>query len=77
MMAAFTAKRVRLIAAGLIILLASACGGPDESPEEAIRAWVREAGFVRVSHDETEMWHTEVYVRRGERGELGRKEEYL
>jgi len=39
---------------------------------EAIRAWVREAGFVRLSRDETRMWHTEVYVRRGETGELGR-----
>ncbi len=42
------------------------------SRPEAIRAWVREAGFVRLCHDETKMWHTEVYVRRGETGELGR-----
>jgi magnesium-protoporphyrin O-methyltransferase len=38
---------------------------PTFSPPEAIRTWVREAGFVRLSHDETERWHTEVYVRRG------------
>lgn len=43
---------------------------PRFSRPEAIRAWVREAGFVRLSHDETEMWHTEVYVRRGEEHEL-------
>lgn len=43
---------------------------PTFSRPEAIRAWVREAGFVRLSHDETERWHTEVYVRRGTRGDL-------
>ncbi|MDH3772299.1 MAG: hypothetical protein OET79_15095 [Nitrospirota bacterium] len=43
MMAGFTAHRVRFVAAGLVFLLASACGGPEEGPEEAIRAWV-EAG---------------------------------
>ena len=37
---------------------------PRFSHPENIRAWVREAGFARLSHDETEMWHTEVYVRR-------------
>jgi len=50
-MAAFTAKRVRLMAAGLIILLASACGGPDESPEEAIRAWVRDGHLAAEAKD--------------------------
>jgi hypothetical protein len=43
MMAGFTARRARFVAAGLGFLLASACGGPEEGPEEAIRAWV-EAG---------------------------------
>ena len=43
MMAGFTARRARFVAAGLLFLLASACGGPQEGPEEAIRAWV-EAG---------------------------------
>jgi magnesium-protoporphyrin O-methyltransferase len=37
---------------------------PTFSHPEAIRTWVREAGFVRLSHDETESWHTEVYARR-------------
>ena len=36
---------------------------PRFSRPEAIRAWVREAGFARLSHDETKLWHTEVYVR--------------
>jgi hypothetical protein len=36
------------------------------SDPKAIRGWVREAGFERLSHDEKEMWHTEVYVRRHE-----------
>ena len=35
------------------------------SRPEAIRSWVREAGFERLVHDESGMWHTEVYVRRG------------
>jgi 2-polyprenyl-3-methyl-5-hydroxy-6-metoxy-1,4-benzoquinol methylase len=43
---------------------------PRFSRPEAIRAWVREADFIRLSHDETKMWHTEVYVRRGEEHEL-------
>ena len=43
---------------------------PRFSPPEAIRAWVREAGFVRLSHDETKMWHTEVYIRREAEHEL-------
>jgi hypothetical protein len=43
MMAGFTARRARFVAAGLVFLLASACGGPEEGPEEAIRAWA-EAG---------------------------------
>ena len=42
-MAGFTARRARFVAAGLVFLLASACGGPEHGPEEAIRAWV-EAG---------------------------------
>lgn len=42
-MAEFTAHRVRIVAAGLVFLLTSGCGGPAEGPEEAIRAWV-EAG---------------------------------
>ena len=50
-MAALTAKRVRLIAAGLIILLASACGGQDERPEEAIRAWVRDGHVAAEAKD--------------------------
>ena len=36
---------------------------PRFSRPEAIGAWVREAGFARLSHDETKLWHTEVYVR--------------
>jgi hypothetical protein len=51
MMAAFTAKRVRLMAAGLIFLLASACSGPDESPEDAIRAWVRDGHLAAEAKD--------------------------
>jgi hypothetical protein len=43
MMAGFTARRARFVTAGLVFLLASACGGPEQGPEEAIRAWV-EAG---------------------------------
>lgn len=43
---------------------------PRFSRPEVIRAWVREAGFARLSHDETQMWHTEVYVRRGAEHEL-------
>ena len=39
-MAGFTARRAQFVAAGLVFLLASACGGPEEGPEEAIRAWV-------------------------------------
>lgn len=39
-MAGFTAHRARFAAAGLLVLLASACGGPQDGPEEAIRAWV-------------------------------------
>ena len=42
-MAGFTARGARFVVAGLVFLLASACGGPEEGPEEAIRAWV-EAG---------------------------------
>lgn len=42
-MAGFTARRARFVFAGLVFLLASACGGPEEGPEEAIHAWV-EAG---------------------------------
>ena len=42
-MAEFTARRARFVAAGLVFLLTAACGGPEEGPEEAIRAWV-EAG---------------------------------
>jgi magnesium-protoporphyrin O-methyltransferase len=30
---------------------------------DVVRGWVREAGFERTSHDETEEWITEVYVR--------------
>ena len=37
---------------------------PRFSRPEAIRAWVREAGFVRLTHAETGMWHTEPYLRR-------------
>ena len=37
--------------AGLIFLLASACGGPDESPEEAIRAWVRDGHLAAEAKD--------------------------
>jgi len=50
-MAAFTAKRARLMAAGLIFLLMSACGGPDESPEEAIRAWVQDGHLAAEAKD--------------------------
>ena len=42
-MAGFTARGARFVVAGLVFLLASACGGPEDGPEEAIRAWV-EAG---------------------------------
>jgi hypothetical protein len=51
MMAAFTANRIRLMAAGLFFLLASACGGPDESPEDAIRAWVRDGHLAAEAKD--------------------------
>jgi len=51
MMASFTATTARLIAAGLICLLASACGGPDEGPEEAIRAWVRDGHQATEAKD--------------------------
>ncbi len=50
-MATFTAKRARLMAAGLIFLLASACSGPDESPEDAIRAWVRDGHLAAEAKD--------------------------
>ena len=50
-MAAFTAKRARLMAAGLFFLLASGCGGSDESPEDAIRAWVREGHLAAEAKD--------------------------
>ena len=40
--------------------------GVRSSNPEAIRAWVREAVLERVSHDEVGLWHTGVYVRRGE-----------
>ena len=36
---------------------------PRFSRPDSIRAWVREAGFDRVAHEETKMWHTELYVR--------------
>jgi hypothetical protein len=55
MMAAFTAKRARLMAAGLIFLLASACGGSDESPEDAIRAWVRDGHLAAEAKDRRAM----------------------
>lgn len=45
---------------------------PRFSLPETIRTWVREAGFVRLSHDETRMWHTEVYIRREEAREFDR-----
>ena len=51
MMAAFTAMRARLMAAGLIFLLASACGGSDESTEDAIRAWVRDGHLAAEAKD--------------------------
>ena len=50
-MAALTAKRARSMAAGLIFLLASACGGSDESPEDAIRAWVRDGHLAAEAKD--------------------------
>jgi len=50
-MATFTAKRARLMAAGLIFLLAAACSGPDESPEDAIRAWVRDGHLAAEAKD--------------------------
>ena len=50
-MAEFTANRARLMAAGLLFLLASACGGPDESPEDAIRAWVRDGHHAAEAKD--------------------------
>jgi len=50
-MAAFTAKRARLMAAGLIFLLASACGGSDETPEDAIRAWVQDGHLAAEAKD--------------------------
>jgi hypothetical protein len=39
------------MAAGLLFLLASACGGPDESPEDAIRAWVRDGHHAAEAKD--------------------------
>ena len=39
------------------------------SRPEAIRSWVREAGFVRLSHDHTPLFITEVYGRRAESSE--------
>jgi len=50
-MATFTANRARPMAAGLLFLLASACGGPDESPEDAIRAWVRDGHLAAEAKD--------------------------
>lgn len=50
-MAAFTANRVRLMAAGLFFLLASACVGPSESPEDAIRAWVQDGHVAAEAKD--------------------------
>jgi magnesium-protoporphyrin O-methyltransferase len=50
---------------------------PRFSRPESIRAWVREAGFVRVSHNETEMWHTEVYVRQREGHEPQEAQEHV
>ena len=50
-MAAFTAKRARLMAAGLVLLLASACGGSDETPEDAIRAWVQDGHLAAEAKD--------------------------
>ena len=39
------------MAAGLVFLLASACGGPDESPEDAIRDWVRDGHLAAEAKD--------------------------
>ncbi len=50
-MAAFTANRVRWMAAGLIFLLTSACGGSDESPGDAVRAWVRDGHLAAEAKD--------------------------
>lgn len=50
-MAAFTANQAQLIAAGLICLLGSSCGGPDEGPEEAVRAWVRDGHQATEAKD--------------------------
>ncbi len=33
------------------------------SPPERIREWIREHGLERVYHQETEMWHVEIYER--------------
>ena len=43
------------MAAGLIFLLASACGGSDESPEDAIRAWVRDGHLAAEAKDRRAM----------------------
>ncbi len=43
------------MAAGLIFLLASACGGADESPEDAIRAWVRDGHLAAEAKDRRAM----------------------
>ncbi|MFQ5506622.1 MAG: hypothetical protein ACE5F1_17770, partial [Planctomycetota bacterium] len=36
---------------------------------ERIRSWVRDAGFVRLSHEETKIFITELYARRDESSE--------
>lgn len=51
MIAGFTARRARLVAAGLVCLLVSACGGPQEGPEEAIRAWVQDGHEAAEAKD--------------------------
>ena len=34
------------------------------SPPDTIRAWIRENGFERVYHHDSEAWHTEIYIRK-------------
>jgi len=54
-MAGFTARRARFVAAGLVFLFASACGGPEEGPEEAIRAWVEDGHEAAEAKDRSSL----------------------